>query len=110
MNLYSHQNEWFSSKNPVLFAKKEISIETLPKSDKRYATAFLSTLESSYQYWYKKTSGQKNVAMMMAKPDACTVAPYAADVAGGLYGMIAGPAWAIVEGGIFSAWTAISCS
>ena len=106
--LYQNQDVWFSQNDPVVYAENKLSIKTLPNSDKKYARAFISILNGSNQFWSKKININKtNLPTTQSK--GCGLAIAGADGLGGLYGMLGGPAWSIIEGTIFSGFAVLNC-
>lgn len=106
LELYGNKTMWASKENPVAYAKKKISKESIPEQDKKYAIAFLSVLEASDKYWSNKANAKRVPVDLMKKEceggKEQALEETASDAAGALYGMLGGPVWSVVEGALFT--------
>ncbi len=73
--------------------------------DWQVVDSFLQILESSDAYWSVVNSSESASLQNVS----CGQTVIWADAAGGLYGMIGGPAWSIIEGAIFSSVAQMNC-
>ena len=95
----------------ILKAVNSLATQNFAKSDQKYLNTFVSVYNSSYSFWKSRANNPTiSISSLQTNKAAsnCNTVIIAADTAGALYGLIGGPAWSIIEGGIFSALAANS--
>jgi len=94
-------NNMFSCADSLIKRVEKINDSNLSTNDKRYLNVYLDILKASKEFW--ESHNLEYGKLSKINDEAGDLGWIASDAAGGLYGMLGGPAWSIFEGALFSA-------